>query len=91
MDSVFTPIIVVIGIVAFVVGISVYSVWPATMAQVNDGYYILTQNDEFMQIITYDDRGEKKIQELIDDGWTLVGVSGLSSNAFTLTKEPGQN
>jgi len=91
MDSVFTSIIVVIGIIAFVVGVTVYSGWPATMAQINDGYYILTQNDEFMQFITYDDRGEKKVQELIGDGWTLVGVSGLSSNAFTLTREPKQN
>jgi len=91
MEDIFVGFFAVIAIVVFVAGVSIYSAWPATMAQINDGYYITTQNDEFMQIYTYDDRGEKKVQELIADGWTLVGVSGFQSNAFTLTKEPEQN
>jgi hypothetical protein len=62
--------------------------WDYGMAQLNDGYYIAENNTDYKQIIVYDDRGDAKVQSLLHEGWSMVGVTG---NEFTLVRSNQTN
>lgn len=78
------PIAAICAIIAMI-GATLYAIWPDLMASANKGYVVWENQTNYVQIKTFDDRGEQYVNSLIDEGWTMIGVAGRG-DIYTLTR-----